>query len=161
VPRGRLKLREGQIENNLIYYARPDRDGPKRSDVILYGTRPGSDLKTLLTAALGTVVVVEKRREIYFVDVSDVEVPGEPTAPERARARENVKVHLDTVSGLGSFVEIEAIDLDGALGPALLEAQCRRLMARLGIRDADLVAASYSDLLLEPMSDGHSTDSAT
>ena len=40
VPNGRLKLREGQIENNLIFYARPGQDGPKRSDVILYGTRP-------------------------------------------------------------------------------------------------------------------------
>lgn len=147
VPNGRLKLREGQIENNLIFYARPDQDGPKRSDVILYGTRPGSDLKALLTAALGTLVVVEKRREIYFVEVGDVAVAGDPSAAERARARENVKVHLDTVTGLGSFVEIEAIDLDGSLGPLLLEAQCRRLMALLGIQAADLESASYSDLL--------------
>jgi hypothetical protein len=31
----------------------------------------------------------------------------------------------------------------------VLEAQCRRLMVRLGIADTDLVAASYSDLLLD------------
>jgi len=149
VPDGRLKLREGQIENNLIFYARADQAGPKRSDVILYGTRPGSELKPLLDAALGTLVVVEKRREIYFLAVADVEVLGDPAAAARARDRENVKVHLDTVAGLGSFVEIEAIDLDGSLGPAVLEAQCRRLMERLGIAADDLVAASYSDLLLE------------
>jgi adenylate cyclase class IV len=148
VPNGRLKLREGQIENNLIFYSRPDQEGPKRSDVILYGTRPGSDLKALLTAALGALVAVEKRREIYFVEVSDIEVLGDPAAPTRARDHENVKVHLDTVTGLGSFVEVEAIDLDGSLGPALLEAQCRRLMARLGVADEDLVPESYSDLLL-------------
>jgi adenylate cyclase class IV len=148
VPNGRLKLRQGLIENNLIFYARPDQDGPKRSDVILYGTRPGSDLKELLTAALGTLVVVEKRRAIYFVEVSDIDVPGDPSAAERARARENVKVHLDTVAGLGAFVEIEAIDLDGSLGPAVLDAQCRRLMAHLAVNDADLEPASYSDLLL-------------
>jgi len=149
VPNGRLKLREGQIENNLIFYARPDQDGPKRSDVILFPTRPGSELKDILTAALGTLVVVEKRREIYFVEVADVSLPDDPSAAERARSRENVKVHLDTVSGLGSFVEIEAIDLDGSLGPALLDAQCRRLMARLAVAESDLVAASYSDLLLD------------
>jgi adenylate cyclase class IV len=149
VPNGRLKLREGRIENNLIYYARPDQDGPKRSDVILVPTRPCSELKAILEAALGTLVVVEKRREIYFVEVSDVSLPDDPSAAERARGRENVKVHLDTVTGLGSFVEIEAIDLDGTLGPALLEAQCRRLMARLAIADVELVAASYSDLLLD------------
>ncbi len=147
-PNGRLKLREGQIENNLIFYQRPDREGPKRSDVFLYGTRPGSDLKALLTAALGALVTVEKRREIYFVEISDIAVPGDPTAPQRATARENVKVHLDTVADLGSFIEIEAIDLDGALGPALLEAQCRRLMERLQISPADLEPASYSDLRL-------------
>src|SRR3712207_369543 len=105
VPNGRLKLRQGLIENNLIFYAREDREGPKRSDVILYGTRPDSDLKALLTAALGTLVVVEKRREIYFVAVDGVGLDGV----------ENVKVHLDTVEGLGSFVEIEAIDLDGTI----------------------------------------------
>ncbi len=148
VPTGRLKLREGQIENNLIFYQRPDQKGPKRSDVFLYGTRPGGDLKALLTAALGQLVTVEKRREIYFVEISDITVPGDPTAQERARARENVKVHLDTVAGLGSFIEIEAIDLDDTLGPALLEAQCSWLMARLQIKPDDLEPASYSDLLL-------------
>ena len=90
----------------------------------------------MLDAALGVLVAVEKRREIYFVEVSDVDVPGDPEAAARARSRENVKVHLDTVTGLGAFVEIEAIDLDGSLGPALLEAQCRRLMVYLGIVEA-------------------------
>jgi adenylate cyclase, class 2 len=75
-------------------------------------------------------------------------VPDDPAAAERTRLRENVKVHLDTVSGLGSFVEIEAIDLDGSLGPAVLEAQCRRLMTVLEIADADLEPSSYSDLML-------------
>ena len=138
VPNGRLKLRQGLIENNVIFYAREDHAGPKRSDVILYGTRPDSDLKALLTAALGTLVAVEKRREIYFVAVDGIGLDG----------IENVKVHLDHVEGLGGFVEIEAIDLDGSIGPERLRAQCERLMVRLGIRDADLVAKSYSDLLL-------------
>ena len=29
VPEGRLKLRQGPIENNLIFYQRADTDGPK------------------------------------------------------------------------------------------------------------------------------------
>src|SRR3954471_22921941 len=97
VPTGRLKLREGQIENSLIFYARSDHQGPNRSDVSLYLTDPGSELKSVLTAALGSLVVVDKRREIYFVEASNVEVPGDPPAAAMARDRQNVKVHLDTV----------------------------------------------------------------
>ncbi|MDP8923388.1 MAG: CYTH domain-containing protein [Chloroflexota bacterium] len=145
MPNGRLKLRQGLIENNLILYAREDRAGPKQSGVILYGTRPGSDLKALLTGALGTVVTVEKRREIYFVAVDGVGLDGV----------ENIKVHLDTVEGLGTFVEIEAIERDGSIGPERLRAQCERLMSRLGIRDRDLVADSYSDLLLVKVQAAH------
>ena len=35
VPQGRLKLRQGNIENNLIAYRRPEHSGPKTSDVAL------------------------------------------------------------------------------------------------------------------------------
>ena len=36
VPKGRLKLREGTIENALIFYERPDTVESKKSDIILY-----------------------------------------------------------------------------------------------------------------------------
>lgn len=39
---GRLKLREGNIENNLIYYIRENREGSKQADITLYKTEPGS-----------------------------------------------------------------------------------------------------------------------
>ncbi len=90
VERGRLKLREGNIENALVYYEREDQEGPKQAQVTLYPTTPGSGLKEILTQSLGILVVVKKQREIYFID--------------------NVKFHLDTVDGLGTFAEIEAID---------------------------------------------------
>jgi predicted adenylyl cyclase CyaB len=126
VPHGRLKLREGDIENNLIFYQRPDGEAPKQSDVTLYTSADATTLKQALAGALGVSIVVDKRREIYFIN--------------------NVKFHLDTVKGLGSFLEIEAIDIDGSIGIEKLREQCRTYMAKLGVRDEDLIAGSYSEM---------------
>ena len=124
---GRLKLREGNIENALIYYERPDQQGPKQSDVTLYHPEPGSSLKEILTNAMTVDVVVEKRREIYFVD--------------------NVKFHLDEVEELGRFVEIEAIDADGSIGVAELRRQCDEYVDLFAISPGDLLETSYADLM--------------
>jgi adenylate cyclase, class 2 len=129
VPNGRLKLREGNIENYLIHYERENQAGPKQSRIILFKTEPQSSLKELLTKALGVLVVVDKKREIAFIG--------------------NVKFHIDTVKGLGTFMEIEAIDQDGTIGKDALYAQCQRYLHELGIADSDLVEKSYSDLLLQ------------
>ena len=129
VPHGRLKLREGNIENNLIHYDRPDQEGPKQSSVLLYKSNPGSNLKAILKKALGILVVVEKKREIYFID--------------------NIKFHIDTVAGLGTFIEIEAIDETGNIGKERLQEQCEHYLERFGVRSTDLVSCSYSDLLLK------------
>jgi adenylate cyclase, class 2 len=129
VPHGRLKLREGNIENSLIYYDRHNQAAPKDSHVSLYRCQPDGVLKATLTEALGVLVEVRKRREIYFI--------------------ENVKFHIDEVEGLGHFVEIEAIDLDGCIGRDRLLTQCREYMGLFGMRDTDLVSCSYSDMLLD------------
>lgn len=126
-PHGRLKLREGNIENALIYYERKDDHGPKKSSVILYKD-PGPALKDILTNAMGVLVVVDKQRDIYFI--------------------ENVKFHLDIVEGLGAFVEIEAIDEDGRIGEAKLLEQCRFYLDLFQIEASDLIPSSYSDMLL-------------
>jgi predicted adenylyl cyclase CyaB len=129
VERGRLKLREGHLENSLVYYEREEHEGPKRSEVTLVPLSPGSPLKEILTRSLGILVVVKKEREIYFID--------------------NVKFHIDTVENLGSFVEIEAIDRDGTLGQEKLVAQCQFFLELFNIAPEDLIAVSYSDLLLK------------
>ena len=132
VPNGRLKLREGNIENYLIHYERENQSGPKQSQVILYKNDPASNLKGLLTKALGVLVVVDKKREIAFID--------------------NVKFHIDTVKGLGTFMEIEAIDEKGTLGVANLYKQCQKYLHELGIDEGDLIETSYSDLLMQQSS---------
>lgn len=128
VPNGRLKLREGTIEQALIYYQRSNVAGAKQSDVILYQHKADAALKQILTQSLGIKTIVDKRRKIYFI--------------------KNVKFHFDTVKGLGTFVEVEAIDKDGSIGTDRLKEQCRTYQALLGIRDEDFMAESYSDMLL-------------
>ena len=126
---GRLKMRQGPIENALIYYNRENKAGPKLSEVKLLPLETNAELlKELLTKAHGVKVVVKKQREIYFID--------------------NVKFHIDEVEGLGSFVEIEAIDKDGSLGLEKIKEQCYFYLQQFQITEDDLLTHSYSDLLI-------------
>ena len=133
VTEGRLKLREGNVENSLIRYNREEVEGLKESSVILYRTTNTASLKKLLNSLFEELVVVEKRRKIFYID--------------------NVKIHLDQVNGLGEFVEIEAISEEGSHELSFLEKQCKEFMTLFGITDNDLVSASYSDLLLNMQHD--------
>ncbi|MFX1507427.1 MAG: class IV adenylate cyclase [Promethearchaeota archaeon] len=130
VKKGRLKLREGEIERALIYYSRKDTKEPKQSDVTLFPVDLKSSilLKEILTSSLDILVIVAKKRDIYFID--------------------NIKIHIDTVDELGSFVEVEAIDIDGSIGIANLQEQCRFFLELFDISEEDLISLSYSDLLL-------------
>ncbi len=129
VSNGRLKLREGNIENNLIFYKRENKEGPKQSNVILSKSNPESSLKEILTKALGILVIVYKQREIFFID--------------------NVKFHLDSVKDLGTFVEIEATAIEGNIRREKLFKQCNYYMSLFRISQEDLLSVSYSDLLLQ------------
>jgi adenylate cyclase, class 2 len=124
---GRLKLREGNIENSLISYRRGNQATPKTSDVLLYAVTPNSGLKEILSRVFGVLAVVDKQREIYYVD--------------------NIKFHIDTVEELGSFVEIEAAGDEQSDQASLLE-QCRDYMRQFAVAEQDLIAESYSDMVL-------------
>lgn len=127
-PKGRLKLRQGNIENTLIYYERENQSGPKQSDFNLVQVTEGDPLKELLTKSLGIKVIVKKQREIYFID--------------------NVKFHLDTIGQLGNFVEIEASNRFQPLSLEHLHAQCNHYINLFAITPGDMVNVSYSDMLL-------------
>lgn len=128
VPSGRLKLREGNIENALIHYEREDTAGAKASHVLLYHHQPDKALKDILIKTLGIKAVVDKRRRIYFI--------------------ENVKFHFDTVDGLGTFVEVEAIDKDGNIGKETLQTQCDQYAVLFDLAAEDYCSVSYSDMVL-------------
>lgn len=128
VGKGRLKLRQGNIETNLIYYERPDEAGPKNSIFKLVKVEDVAGLKSALVESIGIKVIVKKSREIYYIG--------------------NVKFHIDSVPGLGSFVEIEAGNMLADFSQEQLKQQCDFYVKEFGIKEEDLIEVSYSDLLL-------------
>jgi len=128
VPNGRLKLREGNIENNLIFYDRGNQAGPKDSHFHLVKVEDANGLKEVLTKSNKIKIIVRKRREIYYIA--------------------NVKFHIDEVPELGSFIEIEAGNILADLSALQLRKQCNFYLHELGIENEDLVEVSYSDMLL-------------
>jgi predicted adenylyl cyclase CyaB len=129
IARGRLKLRElGAGAAQLIYYERPDQDGPKRSDYHLFETADPAQLKSVLSQALGVRGTVRKVRTLYLVG--------------------QTRVHLDEVEHLGHFLELEVV-----LGPDQTEQQgqaiATELISDLGLDTRDLLQGAYIDLLEE------------
>lgn len=136
VAKGRLKLREGNIENSLIYYERQNVADAKQSDVLLYPHQRDISLKEILTKLHGIKVVVTKIRKIYFI--------------------ENVKFHFDTIEEIGTFVEVEAIDNTREIGSdsyriEKLKEQCNQYADLFGIKNEDYISISYSDMILDKM----------
>jgi predicted adenylyl cyclase CyaB len=129
VHKGRLKLREGNIENNLIHYNRNDQPGPKQSDFSLMPVEHPALLKEILSASLGVKVIVKKKREIFYID--------------------NVKFHIDFVDELGHFAEIEASNKTSNITIEKLQQQCHFYLSAFNINEEDLIDRSYSDMLLE------------
>jgi homotetrameric cytidine deaminase len=127
--RGRLKLREQEPgEAELIAYERADAADARESEYRIAPVGEAEPMRDALDAALGTLVVVEKRRRLLLW--------------------EGVRIHLDEVEGLGAFLELEAVAEPGS-DLAAERDKVDRLRSELGIDDAALVAGSYSDLLLD------------
>jgi len=126
VPGGRLKVREGRLENALIFYRRSNvrRARPAAVEMMLLPRR--NPLRAILGRVFGTLAVVDKRREIYFV--------------------KNVKIHLDRVRQLGKFLEVEAISHTGNV--KRIRSQARQFQELFGIAAKDIVGESYSDLIV-------------
>ena len=125
--KGRLKLRQlGPDLAQLVYYERPDQEGPKCSNYTIFETRDPEGLKTVLSQALGQRGIVRKKRYLYLAG--------------------QTRIHLDDVEGLGLFMELEVVLHEGQS-----EAEGRSiavdLMNRLGVRQEDLLDGAYIDIL--------------
>ena len=128
---GRLKLREVETEGGrraeLIDYLRADEGGPRVSRYTVKPVRLPGLLRRWLAWRRGVRVEVIKRRELWLW--------------------RGVRIHLDEVSGLGSFVELEAV-VDHIGDEEEAGQRCRAMIDRLGIREEDILGVSYSDMLL-------------
>ena len=126
-PNGRLKLREQEPGGaELIAYERPDAARARESRYRIVAVEDPAAVREALDAALGTTVVVDKRRRLLVWD--------------------GVRIHLDRVEGLGAFVELEGVaaeDSDLAREADLVA----RLRGELGIADDAIEATGYADLL--------------
>jgi homotetrameric cytidine deaminase len=125
---GRLKLREEEPGGaTLIHYDRPDAAQARESRYRLSAVPDPDELRASLDAALGTLVVVDKERHLLLWH--------------------GVRIHLDTVDGLGSFVELEGVaPPDSDLSDE--QRKVAHLRDALGIED--VLTDSYSDRLLGP-----------
>ncbi len=149
-PQGRLKLREIAFEPlagkqnpppraELIFYQRADEASVKRSDYLIAPVSESERMSEVLAATLGVCVVVKKRRELYLLGYRNT--PHAPPLP-------HIRVHLDQVETLGSFVEVEAVVGEG-IAVELAQAEAQNLLAQFGVAAEDLMHGSYSDLLEE------------
>ena len=128
-PQGRLKLRCFRDGTGvLVAYDRPDQTGPKLSDYTLAPVADAKGLEEALTRSLGVRGIVEKKREIAIVG--------------------QTRIHLDSVKGLGTFLELEVV-----LKPRQSVEQglviANKLMKELRVGADDLLDRAYMDMLEE------------
>ena len=124
---GRLKLRETSGNPaELIAYTRDNAAAVRGSDYQLVSIPDPAALLAALTVALGVRGTVVKRRALWMW--------------------QRVRIHLDEVERLGTFIELEAVmgaDESDETG----QQKVATLRQRLRIADEDLIGVSYSDLL--------------
>ncbi|MEN8150408.1 MAG: class IV adenylate cyclase [Planctomycetota bacterium] len=124
----RMKLRESSLGKHwMIWYSRPNESESRKSSYRLLPVADPDAKRRIFAASMGVKAEVEKARHLYQLG---------PT-----------RIHLDYVDGLGSFIEFEYVVSETAP-----EEDGHRVIADLreafGINDEDLVAGSYSDLVM-------------
>ena len=125
VPHGRLKLRQiNSDRTELIWYRRPQAQEARPSDYFVVPISDAATMLSALTAALGVRGTVRKRRNLLLW--------------------KNVRIHMDQVESLGTFIELEAV-VSESDDENVSRARIDELIRELAIED--LIAVSYSDLL--------------
>lgn len=123
--KGKLKLRQGTIENLITHYERVVEAGIEKTIVYKYDKDPSAEQITRFRQGKKLIGIVEKTRKIYTLN--------------------NLKIHLDKMRDGQCFLEIEAIDLENTFTDNELVNQCMELQSKLEISDDDLIMTGYLD----------------
>lgn len=130
VPRGGLKLREQKSDPptppHLIQFERADEPQQRESRYRIAEVADAAATTEALDAALGVRGTVEKRRRLLLW--------------------RDVRIHLDVVERLGTFVELEAVAPPGS-DLAVEHERVTILRDALAITDDRLVSLGYAALL--------------
>ncbi|KAI1712449.1 CYTH domain-containing protein [Ditylenchus destructor] len=125
----RLKLREfvgTDGPSELIFYDRPDEEGPKISDFVKASIEDAKSLKEALRKSMGIKGELKKTRHLFI--------------------KGQTRIHVDQVEGLGDFMELEVClkdDQDLSEGQRIADA----LLEKLGIPKSALISGAYIDAL--------------
>lgn len=121
--KGKLKYRQGTIENLITHYERKIISGVEKTSVYRYDKNPAIDQIERLRKEKKQIGVTKKERKIYRID--------------------NIKIHLDKLPDGQRFIEIEAIDLTNQFTDIELITQCLTIKSKLLIMDNDLIKTGY------------------
>ncbi len=122
----RVKLRTvAGVRAELIQYRRPEDEGVRTSDYEVTTVRD-EEAGACRVPKGPPLVVVRKRREVLLLD--------------------NVRIHLDVVESLGTFLELEAV-VDDVHDEECCRRQVSDILRTLGLSEIDLLRVSYSDMV--------------
>ena len=121
--RGKLKLREGTIENLITHYKRSPENGAEKTSVYRYELNPSEEEIEKLKSSHSQIGVIKKERRIYLIN--------------------HIKIHFDKMPNGDEFIEIEAIDRHNEFSNEELKQQCLDLKNKLGIHESEIVPTGY------------------
>lgn len=124
---GKLKWRQGNIENLITHYERAQEGPIEQTRVYRYDLNPTKEQIEFLFVNYKNIGVVKKTRSIYIL--------------------KNMKIHIDQLPTQKEFIEIEAIDRYEKFSSTELKEQCLQLLSRLQISTQDLIPTGYLSYL--------------
>jgi predicted adenylyl cyclase CyaB len=127
VPQGRLKLRQiSGKHSELIFYKRSEKSDRRKSDFHILSVNDPSGVDRFLRKAFPVIGVIVKKRILFL--------------------KNETRIHIDEVKGLGNFLEFE-VPIKSNL--KLARKQLNELIKIFGISKQDFIKKSYIDCLRE------------